>query len=109
VRGTRTEHEDASMDTAAALPVQHSLARTTERSADAAGPPFLSVIIPCYNEEQRIGPTLTAIERHLAASGLTHELIVVDDGSTDGTLDLVAARARLNGALRVLGVTPNRG
>jgi dolichyl-phosphate beta-glucosyltransferase len=97
------------MDMAATLPAQHSLARGAEKSAEMAAAPLLSIVIPCYNEEQRIGPTLTAIERHFAASGLTHELIVVDDGSTDGTVDLVAARARLNGALRVLGVTPNRG
>jgi dolichyl-phosphate beta-glucosyltransferase len=76
---------------------------------DTATWPLLSVVIPCYNEEQRIGPTLVEIERHFAASGLSYELIVVDDGSTDGTLDLVAARARLNGALLVIGNKPNRG
>lgn len=71
--------------------------------------PQISVIIPCYNEEQRIGPTLAEIERHFAGSGLTYELIVVDDGSTDRTLDLVSARAKLNGSLSVIGVRPNRG
>jgi dolichyl-phosphate beta-glucosyltransferase len=75
----------------------------------SGSPPAISVVIPCYNEEQRIGATLLEIERHLAASGLSHEVLVVDDGSTDGTVDLVAARAATNGALRVIATSPNRG
>ena len=51
------EREDASMDMAAALPAQHSLARGAEWSAEMAASPLLSMIIPCYNEAQRIGPT----------------------------------------------------
>lgn len=69
----------------------------------------LSIIIPCYNEEQRIGPTLAEIERHFAGTGTAYELLVVDDGSTDGTVDLVAARARLHGALSIIANRPNRG
>jgi dolichyl-phosphate beta-glucosyltransferase len=76
---------------------------------DTPTAPYISVVIPCYNEEQRIGPTLAAIEHHFAASGLTYELVVVDDGSTDGTVDLVAARARLNGALHIVVNRPNHG
>ena len=45
----------------------------------------LSLIIPCYNEEDAIGPTLRACETALAAIGLPYEIIVVDDGSTDAT------------------------
>ena len=75
----------------------------------AATTPDISIVIPCYNEEQRIRPTLLEIERHFAGSGLTYELLVVDDGSTDRTVDMVAARARLNGCLRVIGNSPNRG
>lgn len=85
------------------------LVSTEVSRVKTAAAPRLSVIIPCYNEEQRIGPTLVQIERHLGETGLPHELIVVDDGSTDGTVDLVAARAGMNGALRVIPNQPNRG
>jgi dolichyl-phosphate beta-glucosyltransferase len=78
-------------------------------AAELADRPLLSIVIPCYNEEQRIGATLIEIERHCAASGLSYELIVVDDGSTDGTVELVAGRARLNGSLIVIANRPNRG
>jgi GT2 family glycosyltransferase len=57
--------------------------------------PVLSLIIPAHNEEALLGATLDALGE--AARGLDAELIVVDDGSTDGT----AAIARARGALVV--------
>lgn len=71
--------------------------------------PLLSIVIPCYNEEQRLAPTLSQIEAHCQTKGLTYEIIVVDDGSTDGTTDLVTMRSRLNGALSIITNRPNRG
>lgn len=57
--------------------------------------PYLSVIIPAFNEENRIGGTLTAVDRYLAEwkkkGGKDYEIIVVDDGSTDKTVPLVQA------------------
>ncbi|MGW7050593.1 glycosyltransferase [Streptomyces sp. NPDC054887] len=56
----------------------------------------LTVVVPAYNEERRLGPTLDAIRAHLNANpGRWNrwELIVVDDGSTDGTADAVRAAA----------------
>jgi glycosyltransferase involved in cell wall biosynthesis len=53
----------------------------------------LSVVIPCFNEAKTIGAVLEAVRRH-APEGT--EIVVVDDGSTDGTKDL------LHGALRGL-------
>lgn len=48
--------------------------------------PFLSVIIPAYNEEKRLAPTIVAVESFLAAMGREWELLVVDDGSRDSTI-----------------------
>lgn len=45
----------------------------------------LSVIIPCYNEVNTIEPVLERVEE----GGLAHEIIIVDDGSTDGTRDVL--------------------
>jgi dolichol-phosphate mannosyltransferase len=45
----------------------------------------LSVVIPARNEEGSIGATITAITRSLDEAGIEHEIVLVDDGSTDGT------------------------
>ncbi len=50
---------------------------------------FLSIVIPAYNEAQRIGRTLTCIAEFLQENPFLGEVIVVDDGSTDGTAALV--------------------
>jgi dolichyl-phosphate beta-glucosyltransferase len=51
--------------------------------------PHLSLIIPAYNEAGRIGRTLQAVLAYLRQQPYESELIVVDDGSTDGTAELV--------------------
>jgi glycosyltransferase involved in cell wall biosynthesis len=48
------------------------------------------VIIPAYNEAAAVGPTLEQAQAALAEAGLEGEIIVVDDGSTDGTADVAA-------------------
>lgn len=53
---------------------------------------LVSVIIPVYNEEEAIGDDLDLIIRTMKASGYPYEVIVVDDGSTDGTAQIVAQR-----------------
>lgn len=55
-----------------------------------AGPVSLSIVIPAYNESERILPTLAAFAVAVSALGEPWELIVSDDGSRDGTADLVA-------------------
>lgn len=68
--------------------------RTSEASPAAPAPgacPFLSVIVPAYNEEQRVPATIERIEEYLGTLGKTWELIVVDDGSRDRTIDVARA------------------
>jgi dolichyl-phosphate beta-glucosyltransferase len=50
---------------------------------------YLSVIIPCYNEEQRLPKTLERIGSYLSSQTYQCEVIVVDNGSTDGTKRVV--------------------
>src|SRR5215470_15711405 len=72
-------------------------------------PPF-SIVIPCFNEERRISETLRITIDYLAANAAESELIVVNDGSTDGTAGI--ARKILSGtniATRLLENFPNRG
>ncbi|MFH1644937.1 MAG: dolichyl-phosphate beta-glucosyltransferase [Candidatus Omnitrophota bacterium] len=51
---------------------------------------YLSILIPAYNEEQNISSTLQDIYKYLATKDFTYEILVVDDGSTDKTVELVS-------------------
>lgn len=68
---------------------------------------MLSVIIPCYNEEQRIKETIRSLADFLDQQYLDYELVVVDDGSSDGTLE--AAKSLEGGKVRVFFYERNRG
>ncbi|MGH2587440.1 MAG: dolichyl-phosphate beta-glucosyltransferase [Dehalococcoidia bacterium] len=58
------------------------------------GRPELSLVIPALNESRRIPATLTAVHEYLAAQPYRSEVIVVDDGSWDGTSEVVRRSAR---------------
>ena len=74
----------------------------------AASRPFLTIVIPAYNEEQRLGDSLARIASYVEASGLDAEILVVDDGSKDRTAALASkALAGLRG--RVVRNGENRG
>ncbi len=51
--------------------------------------PYLSVVIPAYNEEKRISVTLLDIDKYLTKQKYDYEIIVVSDGSTDNTAGVV--------------------
>ncbi|HWC72829.1 MAG TPA: glycosyltransferase family 2 protein [Gemmatimonadales bacterium] len=69
----------------------------------------LSLVVPAYNERENLAPLLDEITSALAGQGRTYEVIVVDDGSTDGTLhELKALRGRYP-QLRVLAFERNAG
>jgi len=72
-----------------------------------ADAPLLTIVIPAYNEARRIGSTLEALDKYLCDGGIDSEILVVDDGSTDGTADLV--RRMGIPRLRVLENGSNRG
>ncbi len=67
---------------------QHSL-----NSVPANGTPLVTVIVPAYNEERSIGKTVDAL---LKLSYSNKEIIVVDDGSTDGTFEAARRHSRNN-------------
>lgn len=71
--------------------------------------PFLSVIIPAYNEAKRLPLTLIDVDKHLSAAGYSYEIIVVDDGSKDATVDIAKRLAGLVKNLRVVENERNRG
>jgi glycosyltransferase involved in cell wall biosynthesis len=67
--------------------------------------PFLSIVIPAYNEARRIESSLEAIQGYARSKSFSVEVIVVDDGSTDSTVEVVARHP----GIRVLGNDCNRG
>lgn len=69
--------------------------------------PEVSVVVPTYNEEWRILPTIGAIATHMSARGRPWELIIADDGSTDSTVCLVQDLRFAN--LRLLAAKANTG
>ena len=69
----------------------------------------VSIIIPAYNEEARIEPTIRKTVALLAAHPLRWEVVVVDDGSRDGTVALCDRLAAELPGVRVLATSPNRG
>lgn len=69
----------------------------TPASASAAGSvasaPSLTIVLPAYNEARRIGPALDELFAYLDGAAMGEvEVLVVDDGSTDGTAEIVARR-----------------
>jgi glycosyltransferase involved in cell wall biosynthesis len=69
----------------------------------------LSIVVPAYNEEHRLLPTLERLHRYLASQPLRYEIVVVDDGSRDGTCDLVERTIPSIPGLRLVRQMPNRG
>jgi dolichyl-phosphate beta-glucosyltransferase len=71
---------------------------------------LLSVVIPAYNEATRIAEPLRRIDRYLREREPSSELVVVDDGSTDGTSEVVRrVAAELDTPVVVVPSSPNRG
>lgn len=69
--------------------------------------PYLSVVIPTYNEEVRIVPTIGAIASHVSGLGFPWEFIVADDGSKDQTVPIIEDLGFVN--VRVLRAPRNGG
>lgn len=71
--------------------------------------PYLSVIIPAYNESKRIPLTLVDIDRHLSKAEFSYEILVVNDGSVDNTGEIVKRMAKTIRNLKLADFPKNRG
>jgi len=71
--------------------------------------PDLSVVFPVYNEEENIPILLDEIAKALAAGGWTYEVVAVDDGSTDRSLEVLREQRAKHPALRILAFEKNSG
>ncbi len=66
-------------------------------SAQVAPPHTLSIVVPMYNEVDNVEPFVTAVHKALADYGYPWELLIVNDGSRDGTRQALDEQARLHG------------
>lgn len=68
-------------------------------------PDGVSIMIPAFNEEDGIGPTIESVQQALSRIELPSEIVVVDDGSTDRTVERAAAYQ----GVRIVRHRQNRG
>lgn len=71
--------------------------------------PYLSVVIPAYNEEKRIPNTLLAADKYLSTQSYSYEIVVVDDGSKDNTVQTVKNMQKVVKNLYVIENVQNHG
>jgi len=71
--------------------------------------PYLSLVIPAFNEEENVPELLKRVEAALAALGRPYEVVIVDDGSSDSTPGLLAEAMKSRPWLRVLRMAKNGG
>jgi dolichyl-phosphate beta-glucosyltransferase len=69
----------------------------------------ISVVLPVYNEEKGLLAALEATDRCLAGLGSSYEMVVVNDGSRDGTADVAGQFAAGKDRVRLISYLPNKG
>lgn len=70
---------------------------------------FVSIVVPLYNEEENIEPLYKALKAVMNRGGEDYELLFVDDGSTDRTLQLLKQIAQRDGNVKLLSFRRNFG
>lgn len=71
--------------------------------------PQLSVIVPVFNEQANLEALAARVDRALSGIGVAYELILVDDGSRDGSLGIIKALARADSRVRYASFSRNFG
>ena len=94
-------------------PLMNAAGGNAYASPDAAGDALeiksLTVVVPAYNEDARIQPTLERLAAHLELNFPAFEIIVIDDGSTDFTSDKVRQAASANDRIALHTFPRNHG
>lgn len=83
--------------------------RASGGGAPSGGSPALSIVIPAYDEAGNVGPLLEEVRREADALGRSYEIVVVNDGSRDGTDRALDELARGDARIRVIHFASNFG
>ncbi len=88
---------------------QHSVRNWLENQEPTALQVDVSVVIPAYNEERRLPPTLIDMIDYFDRQSFSYEIIVVDDGSRDGTCEVVRKFERVRQQVKLIQLPKNQG
>lgn len=70
---------------------------------------YVSIVVPVYNQEKQVSKALERIRMVLDQAFVDYEIVVVDDGSNDGTFEVLQEERQLHPKLKVISYKPNRG
>jgi glycosyltransferase involved in cell wall biosynthesis len=70
---------------------------------------FLSIIVPAYNEEKNVSDTLSEMSKYLKGKDFNYEVIVIDDGSSDSTVQKASRFTNDLKNFKIIESTPNKG
>jgi len=84
-------------------------ADSTGKGQDSAPGPVLSVVVPVFNEHEVLAELQSRLTRVLSAMGDSYEIVYVDDGSRDGSLELLRGFCRDDGAVSLVSLSRNFG
>jgi glycosyltransferase involved in cell wall biosynthesis len=76
---------------------------------DTRRPTLISVVLPAYNESEGLPIVVSSILHALANTGFAHEIVVIDDGSTDGTREVMLDLCAKQPSLRYVRFSRNFG
>src|SRR4030066_897032 len=79
------------------------------RSAEQTEPIQISVVVPVFNEEENLPVLIPKLVKVLNPLGLPFEMIFVDDGSSDGSREILREMVSQYPSLRIIGLKENRG
>src|SRR5881227_3139931 len=88
---------------------EHISQKAIEADASVIAAPDISVFLPVFNEEPNLRPLHEKLDRALEQLGRTAEIIYVDDGSSDGSLDVLREIAATDSRVRVIALRRNYG
>jgi dolichyl-phosphate beta-glucosyltransferase len=83
-------------------------AGSSSRTLRRLDSPYLSIVVPAFNEESRIGGSLERLRDYLQSFDRPWEIVVVDDGSSDRTAKIVEERAEIDERIRLI-IAPHMG
>lgn len=89
--------------------LQHSVHDWLEGQAATATQIDVSIVIPAFNEERRLPPTLLDMVDYLDRQSFSYEIIVVDDGSRDDTCEVVRKFERVRKQVKLIQLPKNQG